>query len=84
MRAGHNLVVNVDTMVPQLKENYDIPSILPLKDFIFKRSTFLSETSNPNYMKIVKPHENKDLLDDLIHKMFWQQELIKIDKLIHE
>ena len=37
MKRGYYWPVFMDTMVPFLKRDYDIPSILPLKDMIFDR-----------------------------------------------
>ena len=44
MTYGKTLVVFLDTMVPQIKKDHDIPDILPLTDLILKnRGEFIEE-----------------------------------------
>ena len=54
MRVGNTLVVHLDTMVPQLKTQYD-NAILPLKDMIFDRPKL-----DQNYKQLLKAGEDFD------------------------
>ena len=48
-------MINLDTMVPPLKSEYDIPSILPLSNLIFDREKMMSGGK-----QIVKDDEDHD------------------------
>ena len=53
MLHGSKSVIDLDTTVPPLKTQYDIPSVLPLKDLIFDREKLFKD-----YMSIVRDSEN--------------------------
>ena len=57
MRYGKYLVINLDTIVPAFKTDYNLPeNKLPLSDLIFDRSKFISE--DKNYREILHPEED--------------------------
>ena len=49
------MVVHLDTMVPSMKTDYDIPGILPLKDMVFNRPALFE-----NYRQLLKGNEDVD------------------------
>ena len=55
MRTGAQMIFHTETMVPDFAK-YD-NKILPLKDLVFKREKLMTD-----YMELVKPEENYDLL----------------------
>ena len=59
MKYGLNMpkywYINLSTMAPSLKKDYDIPGVLPLKDIVFDRPALMER-----YKEIVKPEEDYD------------------------
>ena len=59
LKFGKQLVIDLDSMCPQIKRDHDYKSILPLSDFILKSRSGLIEDSKKN-KRIIKPEEDKD------------------------
>merc|ERR1719265_771251 len=64
IRHDMDLVVDLATMVPDIKKDYDTPNILPLKDLILNRNEcrneFITKKLAGKKTKFLEEHEDVD------------------------